>query len=133
VCNASQYCPVRTATLELCDAGFVCATPIDREQCPAGRYCDAGTFVAPMCPGGKYCVAGSTSSTYVECAAGAFCPEGSFDETQCPLGSYCGAGSAAPTACASGEHCLAGIGAPVGVDDLQKHRHLHRTRRCFFI
>eukprot|EP00026_Physarum_polycephalum_P002707 Phypoly_transcript_02715.p1 GENE.Phypoly_transcript_02715~~Phypoly_transcript_02715.p1 ORF type:complete len:568 (+),score=40.91 Phypoly_transcript_02715:912-2615(+) len=67
---------------------------IPSDLCPAGHYCEAGSFGTPaLCAAGTYCPAGVAVGNVTNelnsakfCAAGYFCPEGSETPTSviCP-------------------------------------------------
>ena len=91
-----------------CPKGRTCTTT-DIRDCPAGKFCVAGTSTPQDCPAGKFCVAGT--STPQDCSAGTFsAAEASSCTPQptCSQGSYLsGASSIAKgecKACAAGKY-----------------------------
>ena len=108
-CDPGFYCAERGADSPtgMCDAGYYCdiksitprPTGTGGNVCPAGGYCEQGSFAAKLCLGGYYNLV-TGKKTINDC-------------TLCSPGKYCqpaeGSGSAtAGLNCADGYYCIAG-------------------------
>ena len=67
-------------------------------MCPAGYYCDAGTYEPRPCPIGTYnpSTGGDSSDACLDCGAGTYCKDHAMTSTgvNCEDGYYCGEGNA---------------------------------------
>lgn len=108
-CDPGFFCsePGSASPTGLCDAGFVCVVGSDTprpdgsdtsmgEPCPAGGYCEAGSFKPQLCQSGYY-------NPYTG-------KQTIFDCLECPPGQWCGGTMSSTTSgnCIDGYYCLKG-------------------------
>ena len=117
-CTYGQYCPENTtnvyvlqAYMNVCPPGFNCRAPKYIEPCPAGRFCQLGTYA-----GGIECTSERIREDYQSWGQAIHCPEASRPDERgaikflCPAGSFCpNASTSLP--CPNGTFCPMGVNA----------------------
>lgn len=94
-CAAGHYCPVRTE--------FPTQFP-----CPVGTFTTqtnlAAASACTQCPAGKWCPAGSANSS-TDCPKNFYCPAGTTSPIPCPAGKKSVAGQSVCSDCGAGHIC----------------------------
>ncbi len=121
-CTGGSYCPAGASGTTICPDGTYSNAKglqsVDQcRPCPSGLYC-AGGIQKGNCYAGYYCEAGASipNDPNMLCPVGEFCTEGCTVPNVCPLGTVRqargGKSASDCTTCGLGYYCIVGVSTP---------------------